>query len=52
MRNVHINYDAVSGHYLIAFMENQTIKGKRSTGNYHEIGSIVSNWIINGWIEE
>lgn len=49
MRNVTINYDDAIGLYRIGLLINWEVKETRQTNNYHEIGIIVSNWLVNGY---
>lgn len=46
MRQVMINY--VDGEWHLGLIEDFNVKVVRKTGNYHEIGSIASNWILHG----
>jgi hypothetical protein len=52
-RSVAIKYNDEDGFYTITLFDSNihyTVPPiKRTTNNYHEIGIIVSNWIVNGY---
>lgn len=48
MRNVLIVFSSRGGMYVLELRdENNVVIHIRETTNYHEIGSIVSNWLHN-----
>lgn len=50
MRNVLIVYSFKSGMYVLELRdENNVVIQVRETANYHDIGSIVSNWVCNAY---
>lgn len=46
MRQVIINY--VDGYYKIGLFLDSELIQRVDTLNYHEIGGIASNWLVNG----
>jgi len=48
MRYVVINYE--DGKWVLGLFENHMVKVTRGVINYHEIGSIASNWILHGTV--
>jgi hypothetical protein len=46
-RDVFIAYE--QGYYLVILLEGNEMKETRHITNYHDISTIVSNWICNGY---
>jgi hypothetical protein len=49
MRSVIINF--LDGYWKIGLMQDMVVMHRVDTSNYHNIGSIVSNWIINNTVD-
>ena len=49
MRDAFITFNERDGFYTITLRELQFVKETRRTNNYHQIGTIVVNWIRNGF---
>lgn len=42
----------VEGIWIIGLMQNHEVLHKVRTNSYHRIGSIISNWIYNNFVED
>ena len=47
MRDAFVTFSHRDGLYTVTLREGQVIADTRRIENYHEIGSIISNWIHN-----
>jgi len=49
MRDAIVTFDFHTLMYTIQLRDNQLIINTREVANYHDIGSIISNWLHNGF---